>query len=518
MELSNTSSINRINLDALEARTNNSLLRQPLVSAASNTGASASTPAGPITPPPRSIAPESLGDAGGSVLSRELTSILSDLRSSLADSALSAGQQFRSTALNSFSSFALQQATPVAPTALNSTDSASIGDVRVPSVNAASPPPLQSFPLDTEQAFDSDLAASSTSARLAQPDPRLGPAPEAPESQDAQEPNIGDATLSSLSTSLNLQSAAGRFQLDVNGQTLNFRADQTLNDVLTGLSAPGSGVRASLDPRERRIDIESTNGRPISIIDRTGNLSSGLGIEVTPSADTNASLGRGLQDFARGLNRAINFLEDPNPGPRSDEADRVLSDLKSTLNSLFTPSRNGRINGLGDLGFSRRNGELQFDENRLNELVERNPDEVNRVAGTVTRNAAPLLAAGERAARELESSLSQARSSTQDVRIFGEIQRLQLRQQALELDRISISRLRNRVAEQGEFLARLAENLETRSGSLLPRPAQEAREFARDVAAARPRRRPALAMRLPDPPLGNVPATRSRFVLNRDLT
>lgn len=506
MELTNTSSINRINLDALEPRANNSALRQP---PAAQPGLS-TPPAAPANTGARAVALQPVTEIGASPLSRELSQILSDLRASLSESALSSGQEFRSANPSRVSSVALQQVDRAQEEPSSPSDATEFSRA---SVNA----PAADAQMRAFTPFVADEAEATPDTRVTQADPRISATPTPAPAPESQEPNIGDATLASLSTSLNLQSAAGRFQIDVNGQTLNFRADQTLNDVLSGISAPGSGVRAALDPRERRIDIESTDGRPISITDRTGNLSSGLGIEVTPSENTNASLSRELQDFARGLNRAINTLENPDLAPRSEEADKILNELKSALNSLFSPSPNGQVNGMGDLGFSRRNGEVQFDEKRLNSLIERNAGEVNRVAESVTRNAAPILASGERVVRELETSLAQAKASTQEVRIFGEIQRLQVRQQTLELDRVSIDKLRQRVADQGEVLARLAESLESRMSGASAGAAQEAREFARDVANTRPRQRPPIAVRPPDPPLGNVTIPNSSFVLNRDL-
>lgn len=510
MDLASSTSVNRINLEKLESRGNSSLLREAAMSQPPQNVAATAPPANSSVQKTPLIAPAN--ESSNSSFARDLAQTLSDLRERLGESSLASGLQFSAASASQLSSTALRQVELADQGAPNESD-ATFSPSAPASVNDLA---SQSFDFADALDFTDDSSFVPREPVTVQNNAAPSASNSQPEENEQQEPNLGDATLSTLSTSLNLQSAAGRFQIDVNGQTLNFRADQTLNDVLTGLSAPGTGVRASLDPRERRIDIESTNGRPLSINDREGNLSSGLGIEVTPSENTNASLSRDLQDFAQGLNRAITTLERADSTPQSREAEQVLNELKSALNGLFAPSRNGQVNGLGDLGFSRENGEVQFDESRLNSLVQSNPDEVNRVAGSLAENAAPILRSGERVAREIETSVAEAKASTQEVKIFGEIQRLQVRQQTLELDRVSIDRLRNRVSEQGEFLARVAENLEDRLSGTVPKIVQETKDFARDVAASRPRRQSAIAFRPPDPPLGNVGAPNSSFVLARD--
>ncbi|MEB3197257.1 MAG: flagellar filament capping protein FliD [Candidatus Sericytochromatia bacterium] len=311
---------------------------------------------------------------------------------------------------------------------------------------------------------------------------------------------LGDATLQSLGGALNLQASAGRFQIDVNGQTLNFRADQTLNDVLSGISAPGTGARASLDPRERRINVESTNGQPLRIEDREGNLSSGLGIEVTPPAEVNGALTRDLQDYANGINRALTAIESRRGTTGQPETEEILNDLQSALNSNFSRSTDGSVTTLGDLGFSRNNGQVQLDQQRLQTLTESNPDQVNQVAQSVTSpNGEAMLNAGARVAQALESSIGEARASTQEVRVRAEISRLQVRQQTLTLDRISVEQIRERVARQSDALQQTAEGLADRLPDGMPQQNREVMDFANDVRPPRPQPRPAIATALPVP-------------------
>jgi hypothetical protein len=291
---------------------------------------------------------------------------------------------------------------------------------------------------------------------------------------------------------------AGRFQIDVNGQVQTFRADQPLSDLVSRLSGPGSGTQSTLDPRGQLV-VRSTTDEELSITDRRGNLSSGLGIAVTPSENTNAALTRDLQDFAGGINRAINLIETEIGQSPETDLQAVLRELEGALSSLFTPSADGSLQSLGDLGFSRADGGVVVDQARLQQLVASRTGEVNQVVDSVRENAQPVLQSGERVAQTVDSSLADARRSTQEARVRLEMARLQVRQQTLTLDRVASEGLRQRVAEQSQALSRIAETLAAQVPSGLSEPSEQAIDFTRSLPETRPRPRPAASYRLPLP-------------------
>jgi hypothetical protein len=169
------------------------------------------------------------------------------------------------------------------------------------------------------------------------------------------------------------------------------------------------------------------------------------------------------------------------------------------LNGIFSASGNGSLQSLGDLGFRREGGEVVFDPNRLQSLVESRTDEVNRVVSSVRDSAQPLLQSGERVAQTIDEALPEARRAAQDARVRLEVARLQVRQQTLTLDRVAADGLRERVAQQSRALGRIAESLAAQVPSGLPRPSEQAVDFARSLPETRPRARPAVSYRLPVP-------------------
>ncbi|MEB3221629.1 MAG: hypothetical protein VKS61_06080 [Candidatus Sericytochromatia bacterium] len=352
----------------------------------------------------------------------------------------------------------------------------------------------------TQRPMSEGLAGPAPGARsmTGQQDGEVAPEDEPGGAATPRPAQLEDAPLGTLAGATSVQAPGGRFQLDVNGQTLTFRAEQPLGDLVSRLSGPGTGAQASLDPRGQ-LAVRSTGAEELSITDRRGNLAGGLGIEVTPSENTNAALTRDLQDFASGLSRAINLIETEIGQGAESELQGVLRDLEGALNSLFTPSIDGSLQSLGDLGFRREGGEVVVDQARLQALVSARPDEVNRVVGAVGDNAQPILQSGERVAQTLDTALPEARRAGQDARVRAEVVRLQVRQQTLTLDRVAAEGLRQRVARQSEALGRIAESLAAQVPSGLPSPSEEALQFTRTLPETRPRPRPVSSYRLPVP-------------------
>ncbi|MEB3328103.1 MAG: hypothetical protein VKQ33_02590 [Candidatus Sericytochromatia bacterium] len=450
------------------------------------------------------VARPTLATGPSSAFAQRLDEALRAVRTRLDESGLNAGLSFRAPVYEARSDVLRIQPVDAAPperrpTPIEPADQSALEDAgeagsrplaepapAPPSVNRTAPASGGGRPAAPAPAFDRTEVA---------PGPPE-PAPANPAADPARQ--LGDATLGSLAGATALQAAAGRFQIDVNGQAQTFRVDQPLSDLVSRLSGPASGTQASLDPRGQLV-VQSTTGEELSISDRRGNLSGGLGIEVTPSENTNATLTRDLQDFAGGINRAINLIESELGQTAETELQAVLRDLEAALSSLFTPSGDGSLQGLGDLGFSRAGGEVMVDRSRLQDLVASRTDEVNQVVTAVRGSAQPVLQGGERVAQAIDSSLPDARRATQEVRVRLEVARLQVRQQTLTLDRMAAEGLRQRVAQQSEALGRIAEALVSQVPSGLPDPSEQAVDFARGLPETRPRQRPAAAYRLPVP-------------------
>jgi hypothetical protein len=487
MQVNNISASQRIRLDAQE------LAAAPRV-------AQPAEPAPEARPVARPTAP-----AGPtSAFARQLDDAFRSLRTQFDESTLGAGMTFRAPALEARSNVLRIQPVEAGPRVERQAP-ASLSQPEGRAEVGAQPPPSEQASGEAAMPPSVNRAAPSPEAEVAErstPADRDLPAEPSEEGLPARASDparqLGDATLGTLAGAAGLQAAAGRFQLDVNGQVQTFRADQPLSDLVSRLSGPSSGTQATLDPRGQLV-VRSTTDEELSITDRRGNLASGLGIAVTPSENTNAALARDLQDFATGIGRAINLVETQIGQAPEMELQSVLRELEGALSSLFTPSGDGSLQSLGDLGFSRANGEVVVDQTRLQQLVASRTDEVNRVVDSVRDNAQPVLQSGERVAQTVDASLSDARRATQETRVRLEVARLQVRQQTLTLDRVAAEGLRQRVAEQSQALGRIAEALAAQVPSGLAEPSEQAIDFARGLPETRPRPRPASSYRLPVP-------------------
>ncbi len=290
------------------------------------------------------------------------------------------------------------------------------------------------------------------------------------------------ATLRDLAGQLGLQAINGQYALEVNGQSLSFTEDQTLDQVIAGFA--DAGVTASYSTDTRRITVDA-GGKSLSIQDAAGNLAEQLGIEVLAADANNAELASEANDFVRALDDVVDLIEAGTAKGSGLEEDRLLQDLREALNGLFSASTDGRLGGLGDLGFTRENGELSIDTTRLGQIATERTDELNQFIGSFfSERVTPLLRAGARALQDAdEVAAAESQAAAQAVRVRGEIARLQSRQQMLALERLNFESLRERLEKQDEQLSRTAEELERRTASGKPEEIEQAAWLARRLAA-----------------------------------
>lgn len=290
-----------------------------------------------------------------------------------------------------------------------------------------------------------------------------------------------DATLRDLAGQLGLQAVNGQYAFDVNGQTLSFTEDQTLDQVLEGFKA--AGVTATYDADTQRITVDAGD-QALAIQDVAGNLTERLGIEVLAADANNLALTREAGDFVQALDDVVSLLESGTAKGTGLEEDRLLQDLRAALNGLFTSSGTGALGGLADLGFARENGELRIDTARLGQLATERTDELNQFIGSFFgERVTPLVRAGERALQDAgEVAAAESQAASQAVKVRGEIARLQSRQQMLALERLNFENLRDRLEKQDEELKRSAEDLEKRTASGRPEEIDEAAWRARQLA------------------------------------
>lgn len=292
------------------------------------------------------------------------------------------------------------------------------------------------------------------------------------------------ATLRDLSDQLGLQAVNGQFSLAVNGQQLTFNEDQTLDQVLAGFSA--AGVTATYSTDTRRITVDAGAGA-LSIQDAAGNLADRLGIEVQPADANNAKLAGEVSGFVQALDNVVKLLETSTKKGSGLEDDRLLEDLREALGGLFTPSSDGSLRGLADLGFSREGDELRIDGARLAELAADRTSELNAfLGGFFNERVNPLIEAGTRALQDAsEVGAAEAQAATQAVRVRGDLARLSTRQQMLALEQLNYEGMRERLERQDRELEKIARDLERRNANGLPTESEDAARVAQLLAAER---------------------------------
>ena len=322
-----------------------------------------------------------------------------------------------------------------------------------------------------------------------------------------------DASLGALAGQLGLQAVNGRYDLEVNGATLSFTSDQTLDDVLAAISA--TGARASYDPGQQRLTVTSGDGTALRIEDAAGNLAERLGIAVGAGADGNEELSKNLKSFVRELDELTGLLETNTARGTALDDDPLLQDLQAALSGLF--GADGGSGSLADYGITREGGELRIDETRLAQAIADRPDQVNQFLGTFFgERVNPLVRAGLRAIQDADEVASvESRAAAQAVRVRGELARLSSRQQMLALERLNYEGVRERLEKQDEQLSRTAEELERRLPSGRPEEIDEAVRLARRLGGDRlPAPPPILAPGSAGPP----PAALSSFGLAQGYT
>lgn len=293
------------------------------------------------------------------------------------------------------------------------------------------------------------------------------------------------ATLRELAGQLGLQAANGRYELEVNGRTLGFSEDQSLDEVLAGFSAAGATARYDADTQ--RITVTSADGRALSIADEAGNLAGRLGIGVGAASDSNDRLAKELTDFIGAVDDLVGLLEANTSRGKALEDDPLLQDLQAALGGLFAADGKGGLDSLADIGITREGGELAVDQARLAQLVAERPGELNRFLGTFFgERVDPLVRAGVRALQDAgDVASAEARAAAQAVKVRGELARLQARQQMLALERLNYEDVRERLEKQDEQLQRTAQELERRLPSGRPEDLEEAARLARRLGPDR---------------------------------
>ncbi|HEY9723739.1 MAG TPA: flagellar filament capping protein FliD [Oscillatoriaceae cyanobacterium] len=88
------------------------------------------------------------------------------------------------------------------------------------------------------------------------------------------------ATLNNLAGQLGLSPVNGQYQFELNGKTLTFSGNETLNDVIGGINNADVGVKASYDPTGQRVVLQSQQSGQTNIDaqDLQGNLLQRLGL------------------------------------------------------------------------------------------------------------------------------------------------------------------------------------------------------------------------------------------------
>ena len=312
-----------------------------------------------------------------------------------------------------------------------------------------------------------------------------------------------DATLGDLAGQLGLQGINGQYALEVNGQTLTFSEDQSLDEVLAGFAA--AGARATYDPNSQRITVENTGGGPLTIADRSGNLATQLGVVAGAAGDNNARLALELEEFVGAVDEITDLLDTITARDGAQTNDPLLQDLRAALGGLLGgPSGGGELASLADLGITRVNGELRIDDAQLARVATERTDELNRFLGTFFgERANPLIQAGVQALQTAgEVAPIESRAAMQAVRVRGELARLQSRQQMLALERLNYEGLRDRLERQDEELARTAREIERRVPSGRPEEVEDAARLAKELGAGQ---NPALPPRILAPATAGPP-------------
>jgi hypothetical protein len=261
-----------------------------------------------------------------------------------------------------------------------------------------------------------------------------------------------DATLKNLAGSLGLKAENGAFTGTINGVRLRFDENTSLSSALADITNSAAGVNATYDATTRRVTLSQKDAapRPIDVQDTSGNLFASL--KLTQAAGPDPSTGAtGALDALRGaaqtLNDALGRLEAATRRGGIAHGDPLLNDLRDTLARQFKPSSDGQLRTLADFGFTRDQGQLQVDEDRLRDLAANRADEVLAAAGALaTQQLAPLARDGQQAlADELALTPFEQRLAQQNVHARAELGRLQDRQGLLLHQQVQLQSAQDKV-------------------------------------------------------------------------
>lgn len=278
------------------------------------------------------------------------------------------------------------------------------------------------------------------------------------------------ATLKDLEGQLGLASTNGQYTFSINGTQLSFNEDQTLDEVLDGISRSSAGVSAAYDPAGQRVVLtaQETGAKAIVVQDQEGNLTEALGLQASqgrfsagaaPVAETETVTSSALSEeglaalrgLGEQLGEALSLVETATGARGAFKDDALLEDLGAAIEGLFGQG------GLGDLGFSLEDGQVRFDEARLRELSPEQLEQANAMLGSfIGEKVQPLVRNATQAiADDPARSANEQRVAQQAVMVTAEIARMQQRQQLLLFHQVTLEKQQDSLKQQDSELEKM---------------------------------------------------------------